>query len=188
MQINLIDLEIFWNYSLFRFFIDNKKEYIFFNRAFILSFISKLKAIMKKIEKINDISLYEKARTVYTLFLIISMGKKYLVNKLTDMKGLNLRFLVTSKAKKNSIIDRCHKFYHEFINSITEDSNIFQNLLYIVGGYGYYKKEYVYTFDLKNLDMIKSHFKRVFPKVIFLCYIKNGEESMTESEFGGIIP
>ena len=35
--------------------------------------------------------------------------------------------------------------------------------------------------------MIKSHLKRVFPKVIILCYIKNGEESMTESEFGGII-
>ena len=76
---SLLNLEIFWNYSLFRFFIDNKKEYLFLHRSFILSFMSNLKKIMKNIKKIKDISLYEKARTVYTLFTVISLGKKYLL-------------------------------------------------------------------------------------------------------------
>ena len=84
-------------------------------------------------------------------------------------------------------MDRCYNFYNLFIDSITEESAIFPYLLNIDSGCGYYNHDMVYFFDLKTIEMIKSHLRQVFPKIIILCFIENGDVALTESEFGGII-
>ena len=195
----LFEVELFWNYSLCRFFIDIEKDYILRYKKIVKNFISKLKKIKDKIEKgrekkentkkieiKDELPLYEIFRTIYTLFTIIYMKAVPIVDN-NEIKNLNIRYALTSEKKDNSIIDKTFKFYNKFVDSITEESAIFPYLLYIDGGSGYYDNHDVYTFDLKNLDMLKSHLKQVFPKVIIFCYIQNGEEALTESEFGGIV-
>ena len=139
--------------------------------------------MIEKIKKIKQ-PIYEKMRVIFSLFSVLSMGNQYYFNKIYGISQLNLRYLVTDEKEENSIMDKCYKFYNSFINSITEESAIFQYLLLIDGGSGFYKKE---NFDLKNLNMIKSHLRQIFPKIILLCYIENGEVALTESNLGGIV-
>ena len=82
-----------------------------------------------------------------------------------EVENLNMRYIITSKSENNSIIDRSNKFYNKIIDSISENSAIFPYLLNINSGSGYYKHESYYTFDIKNLEMIKSHLRQVYPKV-----------------------
>ena len=194
---SFLEVELFWNYSLCRFFIDNDKTKIFEKKSVIQAFIKKLTEIKNKIkdekerkdiknETDNELPLYEKFRTIYTLFTILFM-KANPFEEVNEIENLNIRYVITSQKENNSIMDKTYKFYNKFVDSLTEDSAIFPYLLYVDGGSGYYKKDDVYTFDLKNLDMLKTHLKQVFPKVIIFCYINKGEEALTESEFGGIV-
>ena len=181
-----LQVELFWNYSLCRFFIDNDKTKIFEKKNVIQIFIKKLSEIKNKLTTENGLPLYEKFRTIYTLFTILFM-KTEPFQEVDEIENLNIRYVITSKKKNNSIMDKAYKFYNKVVDSITEDSAIFPYLLYVYCGSGYYKKDDVYTFDLKNLDMLKTHLKQTFPKVIIFCYINKGEEALTESEFGGIV-
>lgn len=74
---------------------------------------------------------------------------------------------------------------YNIISQNTQENDIFFNQISILDLEN--NKENVYTFDLKNLNMIKSHLKGVFPKIILLCYIEDGEVALNESYFGGII-
>ena len=181
-----LNLPLFWNYSLIRFYFMSNQEYNYFNNDPIKRLIINIKEIKTKIIKTKDLPIYEKVRTISSLFMAFFM-KKGKFSKGYEVDRLNLRYLIVSKKEKNSIIDRCYNFYNDFVDSITEDSPIFPYLLNINGGCGYYNKEIVYTFDLKNVDMIKSHLKQVFPKVIIFCYIENGEIALNDSKSGGII-
>ena len=181
-----LNLNLFWNYSLCIFFLDTDKKYIYFNRNAIKLFINNLKKIMKEIDEIKELPLYEKVRPIYASFMILSLRNPPLKTT-KEIEALNLRYFLINENDENSIIGKCYKFYKNFVNSITEESAIFPFLLNIDSGSGYYNKELVYAFDLKNLNMIKSHLNQVFPKIIILFYIEGGGVAGTESEFGGIL-
>ena len=181
-----LNLELFYNYSLCIFFLDNSLEYIYLNKYVVLGLIKIINQIKDEINEKEELPMYEKVRIIYTLFTVIFMTNKTFRNAY-ELSKLNVRYLITNEKKKNSIMDRCYNFYNSFIDSINEDSAIFPYLLNIDSGCGYYNQDTVYTFDLKNVDMIKSHLRQVFPKIIILCYVENGEVALTESEFGGII-
>ena len=186
-----LNLNLFWNYSLWNyslciFFLDTDKKYIYFNRNAIKLFINNLRKIMKKIDEIKELPLYEKVRPIYASFMILSLRNPPLKTT-KEIESLNLRYFLINENDENSIIGKCYKFYKNFVNSITEESAIFPFLLNIDSGSGYYNKELVYAFDLKNLNMIKSHLNQVFPKIIILFYIEGGGVAGTESEFGGIL-
>lgn len=180
------DLEIFWNYSLFIFFRDSNVEYIYLNKLAIQLFIKKIKDIKDKINKESDLPLFEKVRTIYSIFEVLFMTKDP-IRYYSEVENLNIRYIITSKSANNSIIDRSNKFYSKIIEGISENSVIFPYLLNINGGSGFHKQESFYAFDLKNLEMIKSHLRQVYPKVIVFCSAKEGEVALTESETGGII-
>jgi len=182
-----LDLDLFWNYSLCIFFLDSFSiEALHKNGKIIKEIIKKIKNIKTYLKRIKDLPLYEKARTIYSIFTIFFMKGNSLIDS-DEIKNLNLRICLTDKKGKDSIMDRSYQMYNEFVNNLSEDSAIFPYLLNLDGGSGFYKNEIVYTFDLKNLDMIKTHLNQVYPKVIIFCYVKDGEEAITESEFGGII-
>ena len=181
-----LDLTLFWNYSLYRFYSLTNEKYDYLNSNAIKKFIPLIRKIKTKINQIKNLPLYEKVRVINSIFKTLFMKKQNFIQGI-EIDRLNLRYLIISKKEKNSIIDRCYNFYNDFVDSITEDSPIFPYFLNINGGCGYYNKEKVYTFDLKNVKMIKSHLKLVFPKVIIFCYVENGEIALTDSKSGGII-
>ena len=183
---NFLDIDLFWNYILCIFFLDNK-DFIFKNTSSIQYFINKLKEMVENLKNLNNLALYEKIRVIYSSFCVLFMRGKNPINKFVEIELLNLHYIVTNEKKENSIMDRCYKFYESFTNLITEESAIFQYLLLIDGGSGYYKEENVYAFDLKNLNMIKSHLNQIFPKIILFCNIKNGDVALTDSNCGGIV-
>ena len=185
-QNEFLDLEIFWNYSLYRFFIDSEIEYIYLNRSTVKYFIEKIRQIKDKINKENDLPFYEKVRTIHSIFGAFFMPKNP-IRSYSDVNNLNIRYIITSKSENNSIIDRSNKFYNKIIEGISEKSAIFPYLLNINSGSGYYKHESFYTFDITNLEMIKSHLRQVYPKVLVFCNAIEGEVAITESLTGGII-
>ena len=181
-----LNLDLFWNYSLCIFFLDNDTKDLYDKRKDVQKLISKIKEIKNNLNKIEELPLYEKARTIYSIFTVFFMkGNKFLNSN--EIDNLNLRIFLTDQKEKDSIMDRSYQMYKKFVNNISEDSAIFPYLLNLNSGCGYYNKEAFYTFDLKNLDMIKAHLNQVYPKVIIFCYVEKGEEAITESEFGGII-
>ena len=159
---------------------------MYLNKHVILGLIQKIKQIKDEINEKGELPIYEKVRVIYTLFTVFYMREESFT-KVYELIQLNIRYLITNEKKENSIMDRCYNFYNLFIDSITEESAIFPYLLNIDSGCGYYNQDMVYSFDLKTIEMIKSHLRQVFPKIIILCFIENGDVALTESEFGGII-
>ena len=103
-----------------------------------------------------------------------------------EITFLNLKVVVTPESEKNSIIYKVYNFLDEFIKGLSYESIIFQSLLYLDGGIGFYKNEPVYCYDLSNLEMIKSHLKEILPQIIIFYSAQNEEKAFTMAEFGGI--
>ena len=60
--------------------------------------------------------------------------------------------------------------------------------MFLNGGYGYFNQHKVYTYDMSNLEMIKSNLKNIIlPKIFIFCYIENEEISFSTPEFRSII-
>lgn len=179
------DINLFWNYSLIIFFLDNK-DFISSNIKIIKYYISILSKLKDEIIKKDKLKLYIKAGVIYTSFLSIFMRIAPLSN-LEELEQLNLRYMIVEEREQNSIMDKVYNFYVKFVEGISENSSVFPYLLSIDSGCGYYKKELVYTFDLKNIHMLQLHLIQIFPKVIIFCNINEGDVALSESEFGGVI-
>ena len=126
----------------------------------------------------------EKMRALNALFL--TNGS---LESLDDLRKLNIRyyFMEDIIENSNSLLERVQIFLNQFIDGLNEKSVIYDNLLYIDGSSGYYKGEIVYTYDMTNLVMVKSHLREIFPKILIFCYMNNNEESFTTPEFYGIV-
>ena len=78
------------------------------------------------------------------------------------------------------MIDKAIHFYDEFVNNITDDSKVFQYLLNIDSGIGYYEGEPVYTFNVTNLETIKDHLKKLRPKCLLFFSYENEKICSTQ--------
>ena len=126
----------------------------------------------------------EKIRALNALFL-----SNVKLEKMEDLKELNIKIYYNTENSLNqySILGRAINFINNYIESINSNSIVYEYLLYLEGGYGYYNKEKVYTYDLTNLKMLKLHLKQLIPKIIIFCYAKNNEMDFTVPEFNGIV-
>ena len=86
----------------------------------------------------------------------------------------NSTYFILSECEENSIIDKAIKFFKDFVSNLKEESKVFPYLLNIDSGLGYYKGEYVYTFDMTNLKTIKTHLNGLFPNVLLFYYLDDG--------------
>ena len=179
---NLNDIELFWNYFLCQYVVLHKTK-IKSNRAVFISFIKKIKQLKEQIKVDENLDFIEKIRIISLLFTVFQGCE----NK-DSLNLLNIRYFIFSDKtiQKDSIMDKVFKFYDKFINMITEESIIFPSLLNIDSGYGYYGHEKVYTFDLTNIAMIKSHLRQLFPKVLVFYYLDIDDLSFNDSIYGGI--
>ena len=180
-QNTFLNTNLFINFFLCLFFIDNVDKFVE-NRKIIESFISKIMKIADEICLLKNLPIYDKIRAINALFFTIND-----FSNVETLNSLNLRFVVFSEKEPNSIMDKVEKFFMNFIDKLSDESIIFRNLLYLDGGYGFYNNEIVYTFDLTNLDMVKSHLKDIFPKILIFYNIKNEEFAFNAPEFGGIV-
>ena len=180
---NTLDIDLFFNFFKCCFFFEYLYDFLN-NRSIMLSFISKIEEIFEIIkEKDNNIiPIYEKVRALNALFFTYSNCKD-----INELIALNIKYYFLSEIEENSILDRVMKFFDKYIDELNEKSVAYENLLFLDGGHGYYNKEKVYTYDLTNLKMLKSHLKEVLPKILIFCYIENDEIALTTPEFGGIL-
>ena len=177
---NNLTFDTFWNALLFIFFKENYLA-IVNDYNLIKKFINKATMIKIKIEK-EKIDIFEKVYIVKQLFLIFEECKFP-----EDLDVLKFRYFILSKKEKNSILDKVDSFFKDFINYLTEESQVFFYLLSVDSGCGYYKKQLVYTFDMSNIQMIKEHLTNFFPEILIFYYLKNDKAfSFTDSDNGTI--
>ena len=167
-----MDLDLFYNYFFNNFFINKNENFEFELIKNLVSYLKKIKNVLKKN---NNINLDEKIRILSSYFHILSDCKK------KEDLNIPIRHFIFSERKKNSILDKVYQFYNNFIEELTEEDEIFFYLLQIDSGYGFYKKNKVYTFDLTNIQMVKNHLKELFPKSLTFYKSNNGGIAFTSS-------
>lgn len=178
---DFLDTKFFLNFFKCLYFYEYIDDFIN-KRTITQCFIDKIKDIFEDFENNNKIPIYEKIRALNALFF--TNGN---LEDLNQLNSLNIKCYIIPEKLENSILDKVVKFFNNYIEGINENSVIYENLLLIDGGHGYYNKERVYTYDLTNLKMIKNHLKDIFPKVLVFCYIENDEVAFTTPEFQGIV-
>ena len=169
----LNDINPFFIYYFIALILNNAK--IFNNETLIKAIFKRTKKEMETIDSNKNITLDEKIKILPTLFLILKD-----IETVDDLNALNIKYIVISERKDNSIMDKVCKFYDYFIDGLSEDSKIFFNILELISGTGYYHRKKVFTFDLSNIDMVKKYLKSLFPKTLTIYNrfnTKNGGRS-----------
>ena len=174
------DIEMFFNFFTCLYFFENI-EYYKSNRSIFQKFILKIKYITNNnIANLNT-EIHKKISTLNTLF--------YMNDNFTreeQINSLNVKiYEISNITNNNSILDKVIQFFNRYIDGLKEDSPVYYYLSFLDGGYGMYKKEFVYTYDLTSLETLKFHLKEVLSKNIIFCYIENSEIASTLPEFNG---
>ena len=177
---SFLNEQLFFNFFLCIYFLDNESDFKNSRHA-MNAFIAKVQLIKEQILSLEDVTRFEKIRALNALFFTNDH-----FNTIDKVTFLNLKVINIPQSENNSIIRKVFNFLNEFIDGLKYDSILFQKLLYLDGGIGFYQKELVYTYDLCNLEMIKSHLKTSLPQLLIFYNIENGEKAFTAAEFGGI--
>lgn len=173
-----IDLELFYNYFFIYFFLNKKENFEF---EFIKHLVSYLKARKNELEINNKILLDEKIRILSSYFHILNDCEK------KEDLNIPIKHFILSERKPNSILDRVYRFYNNFINELTEEDEIFFYLLQVDSGFGFFKKNKVYSFDITNIQMMKKHLKELLPKSLTFYNCDNDGIAFTSSITEAII-
>ena len=177
---SFLNEELFFNFFLCIYFLDNESDFKNSRHA-MYAFIKNIKLIKDEILILEDVTRFEKIRALNAIFF--TNDHFTTIDKVTF---LNLKVINIPQSENNSIMRKVFNFLNGFIDGLTYDSILFPKLLYLDGGIGFYQKELVYTYDLCDLEMIKSLLKTSLPQILIFYNIENGEKAFTTSEFGGI--
>ena len=186
-----LTLKLFFDFFSCLYFFEYINNFIEM-RTVTIYFINEIKLIFEEINDYKEISMSEKVRAINALFLITDK-----LEKITDLNSLKIKYYINrffnidSEENNNKndgyIMDKVVKFFEQYIEKINENSVVYDNFLFLNGGYGYYKNEKVYTYDMTNLEVLKSHLKDILPQILIFCYMENEEIAFTTPEFGGIV-
>ena len=163
-----VDLNIVYKYMIFDIFSDGKRKYSN-NKELFQKTVDEINKFYDKIINETKIKIYEK------IMLIAKITWLYFeCMNIESLNRININYFILSECEENSIIDKAIKFLKDFVSDLKEESKVFPYLLNIDSGLGYYKGEYVYTFDMTNLKTIKNHLNRLFPNVLLFYYLDDG--------------
>ena len=165
---NLTDLKVFFIAYFVSIILKNDK--IINDPELLSAVLERAKEDYKNIDIKNNINIDEKIKILSVYILLYSDCQT-----ISSLNSLKIKNYIFSEKENNSIMDKVNTFFEKFIESLSEESNIFYYLLQLNSGIGYFKKEKVYTFDLTNLDMLKKHLRSLFPKSLTI-YNFNGKE------------
>ena len=175
-----LNLKHFWDALTLIFFFENSQT-IKNNFNLVKAFINKAKNLRNKVD-CESIELFQKICILKQIFLLFPD-----LEKTEDVKNLNIQYFLLTKKKANSILDKVNYFFIDFINNLTEESEIFYYILNIDSGAGYFKKDSVYAFDMSNVKMIKTHLTQYFPDVLIFYSLNNSDSiANTDSDNGYI--
>ena len=175
-----IDFDIIFKYELFYLFRDGEEKYKK-NKELFEKIVERMNHFYDKIKNETKIKIYDK------ICLLAKISNIYLLCKtLEDLDTINIFYIITSDCAENSIIDKTKKMLNNFILNLSEDSKIFPYLLKIDSGIGYYNNKAVYTFDMSNLNMIKSHLNALFPRIILFYNFDNDNLGDTNKNSGSV--
>ena len=173
-KLDLTNLKTFFNINFIHTILKN--ENIINDQSLLLAILNKSQEEFDKLDLEQNIEMDEKIKI---LSVYLSLYNK--CTTLSDLNLLKIRTYILSKKQDNSIMDKVCKFFDKFIEDLTEDSPIFFYLLQLNSGVGHSQNQIVYSFDLKNVDMIKSHLKSLFPKS--LTIFNDGKNRTNELAF-----
>ena len=163
-----VDLNIVYKYMIFDIFSDGKRKYSN-NKKLFQKTVDEINKFYDKIINETKIKIYEK------IMLIAKITWLYFeCMNIESLNRININYFILSECEENSIIDKAIKFLKDFVSDLKEESKVFPYLLNIDSGLGYYKGEYVYTFDMTNLKTIKTHLNGLFPNVLLFYYLDDG--------------
>ena len=171
--INTIELETIFKYNIFFLFFIGKKKY---SKDITLfeEIYNKLKEFYTKIESEESLEIYEKIILLCRITRILYYSDDY-----NSLKKMNVQYSIVSKCEPDSIIGKAIKFYDEYVKKLTDKSKIFHYLVNL-DSLGQYGENSVYTFDMTNLKMIKSHLEELCPKVIIFFTLENNNIANTQ--------
>ena len=181
-----LNLKLFFDFFCCLFFFQHINDFIV-NRKVIINLVNQIKFIFEDINKCTEICISEKIRLINSLFLLNDK-----LEKITDLNSLKIKYYIISNSEKeqkeNNILGKVVKFFEQYFEKINENSDVYENFMFLNGGYGYFNQHKVYTYDMSNLEMIKSNLKNIIlPKIFIFCYIENEEISFSTPEFRSII-
>ena len=177
---NTIDFDTIFKYELFSLFREGDEIYKK-NKKLFEKIVEKMNFFYDKIKNETNIKIYDK------ISLLAKISGLYLLCKnFDDLDTINLFYKITSDCAENSIIYKTKKMFDDFISKLSEDSKIFLYLLNIDSGIGYYNNEAVYTFDMSNLNTIKTHLNELFPRIILFYNFDNDNIGNTNKNSGCI--
>lgn len=167
-----LDLEIYWKLNLYVYYM--KKKRMSKNKIFFQELYDKSWQMKNKLDNEQELNLFQKIYVLNNFFDLVKSCKS-----IKSLNRINIRYFLFSKSKPNSILAKVKKFFDEFIHNLTEDSFIFPYILKVDAGCGFYRHDKIFTYDMQNLDMIKSHLKQIFPDILFFYYKKNDTMATT---------
>ena len=144
--------------------------------------------IFDYIEVIYNQLLKDKLERFETISILMNL--KVLFDKLRSCeKFINIKFhyIKIAEIKKNTIMDLSLKFLNDYIDNLNEESPSFLNLVEINSGYGYFKNEKMFIFDMIGLSDLKAHLKEMIPSIICFYTLKDiDNNAMTNLITGGV--
>ena len=181
-------IEFFYNMMIFRIYNKHikgaKKSY-----KTVKSFIAYLKEKIDRIKNDADLKLYQK--------ILLIEQFSHILDKMTQDSFLksDINYFNMSKKEENSILYFVEKFFFDYINNLSEDSQIFFKLLELDSDIGYLNGKPFYCFDMTTIDEIKSHLKEIFidtlitykanKRISSFIISKNGAVAINLSEIPG---
>ena len=164
----VINLKMFWDALVFIYFKENSKK-IKEKMNLAMSIFNEFIKLRDKIDT-EEINLLQKICILKQAFIIFPECENE-----EDLKVLNFRYFILSKKKPNSILDKVDSFFKEFINNLTEESEV----------YNYILDEH--CFDMCNLTMMKLYLTEYFPDILLFYNLKKSDsKAFTDRDNGTI--
>ena len=167
------DIECFYYKGLYEF-IKNKKYKICKNRKYFKKALSYIESYKETLIKKDELSIYHKILILKNFFFVFQLAKG-----IEGFKNINFNYYILEKSKADSVFKLTINFIKSFINKLNIKSKLFFPILQINSGIGVYNNQYVYTFNMMNLEMIKNHLNDIIPEILFFYSKKDNNEAYT---------
>ena len=177
----------------------NKKEYIdfFYNMTIFKIYSEHMKGSMKSYDTVSKFMTYLNNKVDYIkkdlnlklyqkILLIEQFG--YILNKMTPDSFLksDINYYIMKNKSPNSILDIVESFLNDYINNLTEDSDIFFKLLELDSGIGYLNGKKFHCFNMSNIDEIKAHLRDIFIETLITYKVNKNICAFVTTKTGSV--
>ena len=166
-------IEFYSNFSLYKIIVKIDNNY-----DIVKDMVKYIDTKINQIKK-DDMKSYQRILLIEHISgLAIKCGSK------EALENANFSYYLMSKKKDNSVLDFVEKFFKKYSELLTEESPVFEKLLEIDSGSGYYNNELFYCYNMQNLSEIKKHLKKIESSIFVIHDLDNKSYAFTDIESG----